>query len=115
MLINFSGIKVGPAYSILVTGFNSDVDHTSQNIEPALLLLSSLARQLACRVTVQCTADVRSHVQHFVLKRLISNVYLSVGLSGKVHNELLKGLCNGLPPVIAERLLEKLSEYLIIH
>ena len=54
-------------------------------------------------------------MQHFVLKRLISNFYSSVGLSGKVHNELLKGLCNGLPPVIAERLLEKLSEYLIIH
>lgn len=31
------------------------------------------------------------------------------GLSGKVHNELLKGLCNGLPPVIAERLLSKLN------
>ena len=32
------------------------------------------------------------------------------GLSGKIHNELLKGLCNGIPPMISERLLDKLSK-----
>ena len=38
------------------------------------------------------------------------NTGSAAGLSGKVHNELLKALCNGLPAVISERLLEKLSK-----
>lgn len=31
------------------------------------------------------------------------------GLNGKIHNELLKSLSAGLPPIIVEKLMEKLA------
>lgn len=71
----------------------------------------SLVEEVSVIVRAQRLVCLTHHSRPAFSDNVISayKILRDKGLTGKLHNELLKGLCNGLPPVIAERLLEKLN------